>query len=301
MKYSVFTFVISAGLCSLIYAACSDANTVAPANSAASINSAQVRPDEQIQLEGLNPQAQNIEQASLKADKIIQPSKVLTPVLTGTLTDKSAEAVRTEKAALVKPNPSEAMPSEVKTGQNTAGKNKAKPGFLEQPTHIDRQAQAPNIKLAQLSSTTEAVASQKELQTLSQSTESLSQVTEQDSNPITNIVTPETSLKPSELKDDLAQTAPEPKPVREPVKHIIEIKRFKFSTPKLEVNIGDEVTWVNLDIVPHTATANDKSWDSGELKKDERYTMIITDETSLAYFCLYHPHMKAEFVIDDKT
>jgi len=86
-----------------------------------------------------------------------------------------------------------------------------------------------------------------------------------------------------------------------PVKHLIEIKKFKFSIPKLDVKVGDEVTWINLDIVPHTATALDKSWDSGELKKGESYTMVITDNISLAYFCLYHRQMKAEFVMKDES
>lgn len=80
---------------------------------------------------------------------------------------------------------------------------------------------------------------------------------------------------------------------RESVKHIVEIQKFKFSAPVLDVQVGDEVTWINMDIVPHTATALDKSWDSGRLKKGESFTLTITDATSLDYFCLYHRQMKA--------
>lgn len=78
--------------------------------------------------------------------------------------------------------------------------------------------------------------------------------------------------------------------------HIIEIHKMKFITKSLKVKLGDQVTWINKDLVPHTATASDKSWDSGRLKKGESYTLTITDQTELDYFCLYHRQMKASLV-----
>tara|TARA_R110002073_G_scaffold85978_26_gene204337 strand:- start:528 stop:848 length:321 start_codon:yes stop_codon:yes gene_type:complete len=47
----------------------------------------------------------------------------------------------------------------------------------------------------------------------------------------------------------------------------IRIEKLKFSPPVLEAAVGDTITWVNCDVVPHTATALDKSWDTGLLKK----------------------------------
>ncbi len=79
--------------------------------------------------------------------------------------------------------------------------------------------------------------------------------------------------------------------------HIIEIHKMKFQTKLLGVKIGDTVTWINKDIVPHTATAKDKSWDTGQLKKGESFTLTITDQTSLDYFCFYHRQMKAKLVL----
>ena len=81
--------------------------------------------------------------------------------------------------------------------------------------------------------------------------------------------------------------------------HIIEIHKFKFQTNTLDMKVGDTVTWINKDIVPHTATALDKSWDSGRLKKEESFTLTITEETSLEYFCAYHRQMKATFKLAD--
>ena len=47
--------------------------------------------------------------------------------------------------------------------------------------------------------------------------------------------------------------------------HRVLIKRFKFEPARLEVRPGDVIVWENLDIAPHTATATDKSWDTGRI------------------------------------
>mgnify|MGYP000433316639 CR=1 FL=1 len=78
-----------------------------------------------------------------------------------------------------------------------------------------------------------------------------------------------------------------------PKDHQIDIKRLKFTVKQLEVKVGDTVTWTNLDISPHTATASDKSWDTGRLKKGERKTITITNDFSPKYYCRFHPNMKA--------
>lgn len=75
--------------------------------------------------------------------------------------------------------------------------------------------------------------------------------------------------------------------------HQIDIQRLKFTIKELEVRLGDTVTWTNLDIAPHTATAKDKSWDTGTLKKGESKTLTITEGFSPDYYCRFHPNMKA--------
>ncbi len=80
--------------------------------------------------------------------------------------------------------------------------------------------------------------------------------------------------------------------------HIIDIHKMKFQTPILKAKIGDTITWVNKDVVPHTVTALDKSWNSGRLKKGESFTLTISVETRLEYFCLYHRQMKAKITLN---
>jgi len=78
-----------------------------------------------------------------------------------------------------------------------------------------------------------------------------------------------------------------------PQEHHIEIKRFKFHPEKLEIKPGDTIIWTNRDIVPHTASATDKSWDTGKLKRGESKSILVTADMSVDYFCRYHPKMKA--------
>lgn len=78
----------------------------------------------------------------------------------------------------------------------------------------------------------------------------------------------------------------------DPTTHRVEIQRFKFVPEKLDVRPGDTIVWVNLDVVPHTVTARDKSWDSGNMDFEAEWSMTATAAMSGSYYCRYHPSMK---------
>jgi len=79
------------------------------------------------------------------------------------------------------------------------------------------------------------------------------------------------------------------------VVHDIEIKSFVFNPSILEVRTGDQIRWTNRDISPHTATAG--SWDTGELQRGQSTTVEVTENMSVAYFCAFHPNMRAKLII----
>lgn len=81
------------------------------------------------------------------------------------------------------------------------------------------------------------------------------------------------------------------------VVHEIQIHEFKFVPDNLEVSLGDQIKWTNMDIAPHTATAKDKAWNSGRLKVDESYVLEVTADMTTNYFCKFHPNMKATLTI----
>lgn len=81
----------------------------------------------------------------------------------------------------------------------------------------------------------------------------------------------------------------------EPVTHTVEIQQFKFDPATLDIKVGDSIKWINRDLVPHTATASDESWDTGLIKTNESKTITFEKNTVDSYYCFYHPVMKASF------
>lgn len=73
--------------------------------------------------------------------------------------------------------------------------------------------------------------------------------------------------------------------------HTIEITNFKFKPNRLEVSVGDTVTWINNDIVPHNiALNNGKELLSPILNKGEEFT--FKPEVPMTYICGLHPGMQ---------
>ena len=84
--------------------------------------------------------------------------------------------------------------------------------------------------------------------------------------------------------------------------HVIEVgvARFAFDPARVEVQVGDSVTWTNADLAPHTATAEDGAWDTGALDKGAGRRITFDAPGEYPYFCTYHPHMKGLVVVQPK-
>ncbi len=80
-------------------------------------------------------------------------------------------------------------------------------------------------------------------------------------------------------------------------RHTVTIELFKFKPTVIEVAVGDTIVWENRDIVPHTATANDKSWDSGNIAAHGRAITIAKRKGGQEFLCVYHPNMKGKLVV----
>lgn len=81
-----------------------------------------------------------------------------------------------------------------------------------------------------------------------------------------------------------------------PAQHMVEIHKFKFSPASLNAKPGDTITWINKDIVPHTATASDESWDTGKIEKGERKRIVVGADFQENYYCRFHRTMKGTVV-----
>jgi len=74
--------------------------------------------------------------------------------------------------------------------------------------------------------------------------------------------------------------------------HNVTIQGFAFSPASLDVAVGDTVIFTNKDSAPHTATANDGSFDTGTIKKGKSAEVTVNNAGSTSYKCNFHSSMK---------
>jgi plastocyanin len=70
-----------------------------------------------------------------------------------------------------------------------------------------------------------------------------------------------------------------------------------FAPKQVTVHVGDTLVWANQDIVAHTATAKDKSWDVNVLPGKSGRTAMKAAGT-FDYICRYHPNMTGEVIVE---
>ncbi|HYH11566.1 MAG TPA: ScyD/ScyE family protein [Thermomicrobiales bacterium] len=77
----------------------------------------------------------------------------------------------------------------------------------------------------------------------------------------------------------------------------VQIHNFSFTPQTLEVPAGTTVTWTNLDSVAHTATADDGTFNSGNLNPNESFSFRFDTPGTYVYNCSYHPNMQGTIVV----
>ena len=85
---------------------------------------------------------------------------------------------------------------------------------------------------------------------------------------------------------------------RGPRSHEVAIRGFRFEPDTLRVARGDTVLWRNYDFVPHTATADSKSFDSGELGANASWILVPDASGPHSYICALHPNMKGMLIVE---
>lgn len=78
---------------------------------------------------------------------------------------------------------------------------------------------------------------------------------------------------------------------RSAVTHVVEMRGVRFVPETVVAQPGDTIRWVNRDVVPHTATASDSTWDSGRMEAGATWTLVVSSDSFGPYVCVYHPTM----------
>jgi plastocyanin len=71
----------------------------------------------------------------------------------------------------------------------------------------------------------------------------------------------------------------------------VEIEDFAYDPDPVTIEEGGKVIWVNRDSAPHTATAEDGSFDTGTLEEGKLKSENFKEPGTYAYICSIHPQM----------
>lgn len=77
----------------------------------------------------------------------------------------------------------------------------------------------------------------------------------------------------------------------------VAIAEFAFAPAELRVAAGTTVTWTNRDSIPHTATADDGSFDTGTLDPGASDAVTFDTAGTFAYVCAFHPNMTGTITV----
>lgn len=82
-----------------------------------------------------------------------------------------------------------------------------------------------------------------------------------------------------------------------PKVHTVVIEAMRFAPEVIEVSVGDTVIWKNQDAFPHTVTADNRSFDSGEIATERSWKFKAVKKGVHPYICTLHPTMKGRLVV----
>jgi plastocyanin len=79
----------------------------------------------------------------------------------------------------------------------------------------------------------------------------------------------------------------------------VTIAGFAFSPAALTIEAGTTVTWTNQDSATHTATADDGSFDTGDIAQGASASVTFDTPGTFTYHCSIHPNMVASITVTE--
>jgi plastocyanin len=80
-----------------------------------------------------------------------------------------------------------------------------------------------------------------------------------------------------------------------PRTHTIVMQGMRFGPVPADIKTGDTIIWDNQDIVAHTATARNRSFDV-VVPPHRSARTIVRKAGTTAFYCRYHPGMRGSLV-----
>lgn len=80
----------------------------------------------------------------------------------------------------------------------------------------------------------------------------------------------------------------------------VKIVEFVYGPDPVTVQTGGKVIWQNEDTAPHTATADDGSFDTGTIEQGKIKSETFKQAGTFTYFCEIHPTMHGTVEVVEK-
>ena len=76
-----------------------------------------------------------------------------------------------------------------------------------------------------------------------------------------------------------------------------QMSNFAFSPASMTIKAGASLTWTNADTVAHTVTADDSSFDSGNVAAGATFSHTFATAGTFAYHCNIHSSMHGTITV----
>lgn len=80
---------------------------------------------------------------------------------------------------------------------------------------------------------------------------------------------------------------------------VVTVQNLSFTPSVIRVKPGQTITWINRDDFVHTATANNKRFDTGTVAPGQRAQIAFEETGTFPYHCTPHPFMKASVIVEE--
>ena len=70
----------------------------------------------------------------------------------------------------------------------------------------------------------------------------------------------------------------------------VTIDKVAYAPVSISARVGDTIEWNNADLVAHTSTARDKSFDL-MVMPNKKQTLTVKKAGEFDYYCKFHPNM----------
>jgi plastocyanin len=78
----------------------------------------------------------------------------------------------------------------------------------------------------------------------------------------------------------------------------VAIEGFAYQPAEVTISVGTTLTWINKDLDVHTVTAQDGTFDSGNLARGDTFSYTFEVTGTYDYYCIPHPYMTGRVIVE---